>query len=493
MNLSLSTLNKRFRPESAYAPSNGSVRLLPFRFTRLDEERYVASSFGGEYAVLRRQDIEDLVHLRVGPDDPRYPHLRQRHFCLDDTTDVAVDLLAAQYRTRMAWLGELTGLHMFVVTLRCDHSCPYCQVSRVSSDKMAFDMSSDTAMAAVNRLFECPNPRVKVEFQGGESLLNFERITEIVEAVERRRAAQPKGIAYVIATNLASITDEMLAFCAQHGIFISTSLDGPAALHNANRPRPGGDSHGKAVAGIHRCREALGEDAVSALMTTTRRSLDQPEAIIDEYVRLGFRSIFLRWLSPFGFAVRTANAIGYPTEEWCRFYERGLRHTLRLAREGAPIREELAAIILRKILTPYPSGYVDLQSPAGIGISAIVYNYDGGVYASDEARMLAETGDTAFRLGNVRDNTYAELLSSPDFIDILSRTMTEATPQCVECAFEPYCGTDPVFHHATQGDAVGHRPTSAYCQRNMFVFRLLFRILEDEPENAEILRSWGMA
>jgi hypothetical protein len=29
-------------------------------------------------------------------------------------------------------------------------------------------------------------------------------------------------------------------------------------------------------------------------------------------------------------------------------------------------------------------GYVDLMSPAGIGIGAVVYNYDGHVYASDE-------------------------------------------------------------------------------------------------------------
>lgn len=30
----------------------------------------------------------------------------------------------------MAFLPELTRLHLFVVTLRCEHSCPYGQVSR---------------------------------------------------------------------------------------------------------------------------------------------------------------------------------------------------------------------------------------------------------------------------------------------------------------------------------------------------------------------------
>jgi hypothetical protein len=36
-----------------------------------------------------------------------------------------------------------------------------------------------------------------------------------------------------------------------------------------------------------------------------------------------------------------------------------------------------------------PIGYVDLRSPAGAGLGALVYNYDGSVFASVEGRMLA--------------------------------------------------------------------------------------------------------
>lgn len=65
--------------------------------------------------------------------------------------------------------------------------------------------------------------------------------------------------------------------------------------------------------------------------------------------------------------------------------------------------EEFAAIILRKILTPWCTGFVDLQSPAGIINSVLVYNYDGYLYASDESRMLAEEGDYTFRIGSVKE------------------------------------------------------------------------------------------
>src|SRR4051794_28534592 len=125
----------------------------------------------------------------------------------------------------------------------------------------------------------------------------------------------------------------------------------------------------------------LGRDAVSALMTTTAKSLTIPTEIIDEYLSQGFRSIFLRPISPYGFALKSAAKIGYSSAAFLAFYEEGLRYILDLNRQGIGFREEFAAIVLRKALTPFPTGYVDLQSPAGLGITVIVYNYDGDVYA----------------------------------------------------------------------------------------------------------------
>src|SRR5205814_6773406 len=139
-------------------------------------------------------------------------------------------------------------------------------------------------------------------------LLNFRLIQHIVTEVNRRKDG--RQIQFVITSNLSPLTDEMLEFCAEHQIYFSTSLDGPAELHNRNRPRPGRDSHARAIQGIQRIRNRLGHNAVSALMTSTSESLKQPEAIIDEYVRLGFTSIFLRYISPYGFAAKTSARIG---------------------------------------------------------------------------------------------------------------------------------------------------------------------------------------
>jgi His-Xaa-Ser system radical SAM maturase HxsB len=351
-------------------------------------------------------------------------------------------------------------------------------------------MPIEIADKAIDFMFKSPSPSIKVEFQGGESLLNFDLIQHIVERVEDRNRTEGRDIAFVIATNLSPMTDEILEYCLAHDIYISTSLDGPRDLHNRNRPRPGNDSYDRTIEGIKKVRQLLGPDRISALMTTTQDSLSQPTAIIDEYLRHGFSSIFLRSISPYGFAVKTGHARRYESDEWFDFYLRGLNYILDLNRRGVQFREEFAAIILRKILTALPTGYVDLQSPAGMGISCLAFNYDGAIYASDESRMLAEMGDFTFRLGDLRTDSFADVMTSDALLQPLSESLSECVPMCSECAFQPYCGSDPLYHHATQRDTIGNKPTSGFCRKNMSVMGHLIALLEDDPESAKILRSW---
>ena len=302
-----------------------------------------------------------------------------------------------------------------------------------------------------------------------------------------------KDLAFVIATNLALLDDEILEFCADEGIDLSTSLDGPQELHNGNRRRPGQDSWQQAVAGIRRVQERLGPDRVSALMTTTEASLAQASEIIDSYAELGLRGVFLRPISPYGFALRGRGGANYDVSRWLDFYATGLGRIVELNRQGVPMVEIYASIIAKKMLTNTDPGYVDLTSPAGIGIGALVYNYDGDIYASDEGRMLAEMGDHTFKLGNVHDASYADVMLSDGLLSPLMESVALSAPMCATCAFEPYCGADPVFHHATAGDFTGHKALSAFCQRNMGVFTLLLRMMRDDPYFRNLMRRWAQS
>jgi hypothetical protein len=76
------------------------------------------------------------------------------------------------------------------------------------------------------------------------------------------------------------------------------------------------------------------------------------------------------------------------------------------------------------------------------------------------------------------------------FRNLLEESFAGSVPMCSDCAFQPYCGSDPVFHYATQGDYIGHKPSSAFCARNMAIIRRLIGLLEGDEETRRILNRW---
>jgi uncharacterized protein len=481
----------RFQPAGAYQVPERPIRLLPFRFERTSADAYLVSNMVGDFIRLSAEEFHTLTDEKITPKDALYEKAYAANLITREGQTAQLQILAARLRSRMAFLRQPTGLHLFVVTLRCEHSCPYCQVSRQSTDRRRFDMSEDTAERALRIALQTPTARIKIEFQGGEPLLNFALIAKIVENAKSAAPKMGKQVDFVIASNLALITDEILAFCKRNKVLLSTSLDGPADLHNRNRPRPGGNSYELAVKGIKTAQKVLGADRVSALMTTTEASLNRVEEIIDEYVALGVDGIFLRPLSPYGFAVKTKQIKKYDTKRWLDFYVRGLRYILDINRSGSSFFEFYTLLLLRRMLSDEPIGYVDLRSPAGVGLGALVYNYDGTVFASDEGRMLAEMGDKTFELGHVERDSYRSLILSEKLVDLIGSSLTQCAPECLHCVYESHCGADPVYHHATQKDPVGLKPLSGFCARQKGVMGTILELLDGSPSDAAILRTWG--
>lgn len=469
-------------------------RLLPIRFRRLpwDADRVLATSLAGDWLILSRSDLDRAVAGDLDPDEPLYACMEARHLIAADPSRATFAPLLSQYRTRKSYIRGGPALHIFVVSLRCHHTCSYCQVSRQPTSETQFDMTGAAAAHAVDRLFEWPAKRLTVEFQGGEPLLHFERVRALTEIIQHRNRSENREIRFVIASTLHDLTDDQLAFMKDHGFQLSTSLDGPEWLHNANRPRPERDSYRRTIDGIERGRRVLGEDAVSALTTLTARSLTVPAEIIDEYRKQGLHSIFLRPLSPYGFARKTEARHGYSMADFLRFYVTALSQIIAVNHAGYALEEVCAALLMSQLLTPFSHGYVDLRSPSGAGLGAVVYDYDGHVYPSDEARMLAAMGDHIFAMGRV-DQPVSELLASPAMRRVLDAGVAEALPTCADCAYVPLCGADPIDHYARQGDPLGHRPSSDFCARQMGLFDLLLQRWEEgDQADRALLEKWAV-
>lgn len=351
-------------------------------------------------------------------------------------------------------------------------------------------MSLSDLNAACDTILESKSNQLTVEFQGGDPLLRFDLVKHAILRI-REGAAANRRIRFVVASTLHQLDDAMCAFFKEQNVYMSTSLDGPRALHNANRPTPGRNAYERTLAGIQLAREKIGADAVAALMTTTKASLAFPEEIVDEYVRQGFREIFLRPLSSYGFAKRNQNLIGYSVQDFLKFYRRGLDRVMYWNQRGVELREVYASILLNKMLSTFDAGYVDLQSPTGAGSSVLVYNYDGFVYPSDEARMLAETGDRSLRMGRIGESLN-ELLNSQVRQQLVEASDVRSMSDCLDCAYNLYCSPNPVDAQAQHGTMTVAAGATEHCQRHMALFDAMFSTLRAADEDTSTrLHEWA--
>lgn len=466
-----------------------SYYLMPFSFTRLSDSKELVVNIVGDYLILPSGTIKRTIERKIDRknDEELFLDLHSNYFISEKPIHPLIDVLATKYRTKKEFLNSFTGLHIFAVTLRCDHKCDYCQVSRQSQDNNEFDMSFEILDRSIDLMFKSPSKSLTMEFQGGEPLLVFDKVKYAIEQTKIKNNIFKKNINYVICTNLTHINEEILDYCKLNNILISCSLDGPEFIHNCNRIYPK-NSYKSTIEGLKKVQESLGKDRVSALMTTTTLSLEHPIEIIEEYRKNGFTNIFLRPINPYGYALRTTKN-RYSTKQFIDFYKKSIDYIISLNLRGEFFIEDYARIVLKKILTPFNVGFVDLQSPAGIITGVIVYNRDGKVYVSDEARMLGEMGDYTFLLGDVLMDDYEKIFYGEKTSSLLKYMCNESLSGCHNCAFQVYCGADPVHNYATQGDYYGRRYSNAFCERNKEIFTYIFNLMEDQ-KIFEVFKSW---
>jgi len=432
-----------------------------------------------------------IANKEIDVSHPLYADLVANFFISNKPIPDFLDILATRYRTKKSFLEDFTSLHIFVLTLRCNQKCKYCQVSRQKDTQIGYDMSIDDINKSIDLMFMSPSKYLTVEFQGGEPLLVFENVKYAVKRINDLNKIFNKEITFVLCTNLLDISNEILDFCLNYEILISTSLDGPDFIHNNNRRTINNQGTYDIIsANIQKSRTLFGNDKVSALMTATETSLHYPIEIVDEYINQGFTSIFLRAINPFGHSKKERKTEISHINKFIEFYKKALLYIIELNIEGIFFIEEYANLILSKMFTPFSFGFTDLQSPHGVINSVIVFNYDGYVYASDESRMLAEEGEYFFQLGHIHKNPYKDIFYGKKAKQISRHWSNESLPGCSECAFQIYCGADPVRNYVTQGNMTGFRPTNAFCKKNKEIIRFLFDLISENTIIEKVFWSW---
>lgn len=145
------------------------------------------------------------------------------------------------------------------VTRNCNFKCRYCLYATdntVERNHEKASMSFDLAKKSIDYFFDhsMDSKEVNIVFYGGEPLLNFKLIRDIVNYCEE--IFQSKRVIYYITTNGSLLNDEIINFLAKNKFNLSISLDGPPEIQNMHRRflSNGGDTFDKVYGNVQRIR-----------------------------------------------------------------------------------------------------------------------------------------------------------------------------------------------------------------------------------------------
>lgn len=460
--------------------------IAPFYFKNFDERILITNDIG-RYMFLNDEQFELLINDRTESDSELHDKLKGNMFVFDSSVENYIEAMKFNVRRGKSYMFNAPSLHIFVITNYCNSNCIYCQAQSSSvNDKK--NMSYDVAKKSVDIAMQSPQKNLNFEFQGGEPLSNFEIIRYIVEYTEHINEKSNKNIRFSVVSNLTLLTDEMINFFVEHNISVSTSMDGNREVHNYNRPLSGCNDSLKIVKNaISRLKNA--GIPCGAIETTTKKSLGNSKEIIDEYIAAGMKNVFVRALTPLGYALEQWDKIGYSTDEFLLFYKKCLKYIIEKNKQGIYMAEGHASIFLSKILRGYGLNYMELRSPCGAGIGQIAYYYNGDIYTCDEGRMLSEMGDDSFRMGNVYEDDYDSILESKQCKAVCKYSILESLPICEDCVYMPYCGTCPVLNYAIEGDLISRSLENYRCRLYSGMLDCIFELLSDD-ENRKVMETW---
>jgi uncharacterized protein len=244
----------------------------------------------------------------------------------------------ADYLYRPSKLGRVGPLELLVLqsTPFCNLDCSYCYLPNRRSTKR---MSTEVLEATIKEVFASGivDQRFCVLWHAGEPLAPgvgyYRKAIEIIE----RHIPAGKRATYSVQTNATLITDEWCALFKEKGFDVGVSIDGPEAIHDANRR--GRDKKGtfhKTMKGI----ELLKKHRIpfTTISVLTREALGHPDEMFRFFYQLGTRRACFNVEEKEGANLASSLEMADTQELLRRFYSR-LYELNAAAPRRLPIRE----------------------------------------------------------------------------------------------------------------------------------------------------------
>ncbi len=306
----------------------------------------------------------------------------------------------------------------------CNLSCRYCFAQEGEYHGRRGLMSVEVGKQALDFLVENSGSRrnLEVDFFGGEPLMNWKAVQEIVEYGRGLEKEHDKKFRFTLTTNGVLLDEEKMEFANREMSNVVLSLDGRRQVHDFMRPFPNGaGSYDRIVPKFQEFAKLRGQKDYYVRGTFTRHNLDFAKDVL-HLADLGFKQISME------------PVVAQESEDYA------------LRKEDLPVVCEQYDILAREMIAREKEGrgfqffhfMLDLSggpcvykrlSGCGSGTEYLAVTPWGDLYPCHQF-----VGEDAFRMGTVFEG-----IQKPEIRESFSKCNVYSKPACQECFARFYC------------------------------------------------------
>lgn len=306
----------------------------------------------------------------------------------------------------------------------CNLRCKYCFASTGDYGEGRKLMTFETGKKAIDFLIENSGDRVNLEldFFGGEPLMNFDVVKQIVEYARSKEKEYNKNFRFTITTNGMLLTDERIDFINKEMSNVVLSIDGRKEVNDRLRVRVDGTgSYDKILEGYKKLVSKRGDKDYYVRGTFTKYNLDFSNDVMHLY-DLGFDQVSVEPVMadkemPYAIVENDLEAIYKEYEV--------------LADKLEKIRENGGFCNFFHFMLDLDQGPCAIKRLRGCGSGNeyVAITPDGDIYPCHQFVGIPE-----FKMGNLEDGTFDKSIKEK-----FANTHVYAKDDCKKCWAKFYC------------------------------------------------------
>ena len=305
---------------------------------------------------------------------------------------------------------------------QCNLRCIYCYHAPVRDNSKLMVMPRDILEKTMAEGLQW-HENIDFLWHGGEPLLAGLEFFEEAMNLQKKYSMSNKRVRNIVQTNATLIDKRWAEFFCRENFIVSSSMDGPEKIHDANRVKQDSEgSFASVLAGIEEIKMTGKNVGLLAVITNT--NVRYPDEVYQALRKIGSRSFELHFCSKTEVPVVDLIA---DKKYLLNFYQR--LFDLWIEENNPEFRVRTFTNIIRAF---FDGKTLDCASRIAHCRFFVAVDEEGNLYACHRFLKRDE-----FLLGNITEKSFEQIMRDGEEIyDALS----QMSSQCKKCEWLKYCG-----------------------------------------------------